>query len=568
MQVEQLRNTLAQADRKRQAQQWQDAIALYRQLELQLAGQGAFHHNLALCLLGVGEPAQALSQAERALAAQPALWQSSIVKARALKALGRWPEAALLLQTLAAQQPQRGEFVLEHATLALHELCDADLARRLVQPWLAHPVHGTDARLTDLMASLYEPTRADGKGCDKAQHINTRALQFAQEHLGAAAHAPAAHLPDTPAPGPVARRRLRVGLLSPLLSASPVYFFCSGALALLKDEFELCFFSRSRRNDWATQRLRAMASLWVDVTDLSAPALQAVLRQHALDVLVDLGGWTDPIALQALANKPVARQYKWVGGQSISTGLRSFDGYLSDAAQTPAGHERWYSEPLVRLPCGYVTYTPPAYLPAPVPAPVHAHVLGIVSNPVKVSQPFLAALGAQLHQPAAGLLHASADPSSTLVLRFIDRRYSQPAVRARLRSALQPALAAPGRQVQIEFVAPSSHLEYLQALGGLSEMLDTFPYAGGLTTIEALSLGVPCSTVLAPRTQKLFCERHTLAHLHFLQSPGARRKRLPHVQPGVARTSLLQAGCPRSDHAALAASLARLFSHGTLEEAA
>lgn len=563
MQLEQLRNTLSLADQKRQAQQWQDAIALYRQLEAQLTGQGAFHHNLALCLLGVGESAQALSHAERALAAQPALWQSSVVKARALAALGRWPEAVQWLQAQAALQPQRGEFVLELATLALHELCDAHLARRLVQPLLAHPVHGVDARLTDLMASLYEPTAPDGQRCETAQDINSRAMQFAQAHLGARGHQPVVHTSR-----PQVRRRLRVGLLSPLFSASPVYFFCSGALALLKDQFELCFFSRSRRSDWATQELRAMSSEWLDVSDLSAPALEALLRRHALDVLVDLGGWSDPIALQALVAKPVARQYKWVGGQSISTGLRSFDGYLSDTAQTPAGHERWYSEPLVRLPHGYVTYKAPAYLPAPVPAPLHAHVLGIVSNPVKVSQPFLAALGAQLQQAKAGVLHAGADPSQALVLRFIDRRYSQSAVRARIRSALQPALAASGTPVQIEFIAPTSHLEYLQAVGGLSEMLDTFPYAGGLTTIEALSLGVPCSTALAPRGRKLFCERHTLAHLQFLQPPGTRRRRLPRVQPGAARTTLLLAGCPRSNHAALAASLASLFSHGTVEGAA
>jgi predicted O-linked N-acetylglucosamine transferase (SPINDLY family) len=60
----------------------------------------------------------------------------------------------------------------------------------------------------------------------------------------------------------------------------------------------------------------------------------------------------DPIGLRAISTKPAARMYKWVGGQSITTGLRAFDGWLSDAEQTPAGFEPWFTEPLLRLPHG------------------------------------------------------------------------------------------------------------------------------------------------------------------------------------------------------------------------
>lgn len=545
MSVIDLQNMLSLADQKRNAQQWSEAVRLYRQLESQLTGNAAFHHNLALCLLGANQPGDALAQADLALARQAGLWQSAVVKVRALSALGRPQEAAALLEALRTRYPERAEFALELATITLHEECDARRARQLVQPYLASPAAATDAHLTDLMASLYDRD-------ESAQSVNERAIQFARTHLDRSNDGQAFAASPVPAP----RTRKRLGLLSPHFNCSPVFFFCSGALELLDSEYDLYFFNRSHRADWATQQLRALATEWFDVADLSAEPLDAFVRQQALDVLVDLGGWMDPIALKAISTKPAARMYKWVGGQSITTGLRAFDGFISDTEQTPAGYEPWFTEPLVRLPHGYVTYTLPPYMPAPVPASTHSHVLGVIANPVKVSVPFLAELN--------DTLLTRADSGMPLELRFIDKRYQHPQLKERVLRALQPAQAQLGSQLRMDFIVPGSHLAYLTAVGQLSEMVDTFPYTGGLTTMEALTLGVTCSG----KTGTLFCERHTQAHRYYLRGPEALRKRAARFKPGEARHSLVPADSPRADHAALAASLSQLFTHGSVEKAA
>lgn len=547
MDVMDLKATLSLADQKRQAQQWREAIALYRQLEEQLTGHAALHHNLALCLLGAGELSQALAQADLALTQQPALWQAAVVKARVLTALGQGLEASALLERLCQAHPERGQLALELATMALHEACDARRARALVQPWLASPEHAADAQLTDLMASLYDRDEAAQSAAD----VNDRAIAFARAHLERGV---ASRLFGTTPPTARAQRiRRRVGLLSPLFSCSPVYFFCSGALRLLAADFDFYFFHRGRRSDWATQEFRGLAAKWFDVPDLTPEALDDFMRQHALDVLLDLGGWMDPAGLRALSTKPAKRMYKWVGGQSITTGLRAFDGFITDAEQTPAGYERWFTEPLLRLPQGYVSYTPPSYLPLPRPAPEHAHVLGVIANPVKVSQAFLDSLLRTVRERAQEGL--------PLELHFVDRRYHHPQLLDRIRTALQPALASLGEQVRLTFVVPDNHQAYLSAVAGLSEMVDTHPYTGGLTTMEALSLGVRCSGAAGT----LFCERHTHAHMSFLRSPGERRKRARPVKPGAERRSLVPADCPRANHAALARALSQLFRSGSLK---
>lgn len=523
MDATELQNMLTLAGQKRQAQEWLEAVALYRQLESSLHGNAALHHNLALCLLGANQPEAALAQADIALAHQASLWQSAVVKARALSALGRSQEAAELLQTMSTRYPEQAEFALELATLTLHHDCDARRARALVQPFLTSPAHGADATLADLMASQYDRD-------ESAQALNERVKQFARSHLDRS------RLSVRPAPveGASPHQRQRIGLLSPQFNGSPVFFFCSGALRLLAQEFDLYFFNRGHHADWATGQLRSLATEWFDVASLSAESLDAFLRQHRLDVLLDLGGWMDPIALKAISTKPAARMYKWVGGQSITTGLRAFDGFITDEQQTPAGFEPLFTEPLLRLPHGYVTYTPPPYMPAPVAHSAHSHILGVIANPVKVSTAFLAALNATLLARAASAMPVQ--------LRFIDKRYQNPTLKSRILSALQGAQQHMGKQLAVQFIVPTSHQSYLSAVAQLSEMLDTFPYTGGLTTMEALTLGVACSG----KVGTLFCERHTHAHLHYAQLPGQ----------------------PRSDHAALARSLSHLFKHGSVEEAA
>lgn len=538
---------LTLADQKRRDQQWREAVLLYQQLQGRLAGQAAYHHNLALCLLGAGEPSQAVTQAERALEIQPTLWQSAVVKVRALTVLGQGLEAAEFLKQLCVKFPERGEFALELATVTLHEECNARKARELVKPWLQHLAHRVDAQLTDLMASLYDRDEA----IDSAQAVNDRAIAFAAANLDRLGNTDG--LSTSVATHVAGRARKRIGLLSPLFSCSPVYFFCIGSLELLSADFDLYFFNRGKRTDWATQRFRDISTQWFDVADQSPEKLDLFLRQHDLDVLIDLGGWMDPLGLKAISTKPAKKMYKWVGGQSITTGLRAFDGFISDEEQTPQGYERWFTEPLIRLPHGYISYSPPSYLPEPIPAPAHAHVLGIIANPVKVSQPFLRGL--------QDILAERVKSGNPLALHFIDKRYKHPQLLERLRTAVGAAESVLGVQLNVQFIVPNSHQAYLKAVGELSEMVDTFPYTGGLTTMEALSLGVPTRS----QTGVLFCERHTHAHVAYLKAPGQRRKHPPLVKPGKPRQSLVPPNCPRADHAALAQSLSELFNTGSIQ---
>ena len=512
-----LAQTLERSDGLRRASRWQEAKLGYESALAVAHQDPVIAHNLALCHLALGEYRDAVTRSARAMELDDRLWQPAIVQAKALSALGLHEQAIALLGRVTARTSAQGQLDVELATLLLQHGGDAAGAAARARPWIGSALD-RDARIVVLLAQLYDRDERV-----TAEAVSTALCSFSQAHLqlppSVLAHG-ARELPVEPntlaaygrstdtSPEPaanvrrgrrVAARRPRVGLLSPQFTVSPVYFFTFGALHRLADEVDLTFFSRGTKSDWGTEAFRGIARDWIDVANASAETLATTLARHDLDVAIDLGGWMDPVGLSALSARPARRQYKWVGGQSATTGLKCFDGFLTDRYQTPAGSEALYSEPLLRLKGGYVSYTPPPYLPAPAPAPdLETVTLGVIANPAKVSRGFLDEVRRRLPVWEA---RASSE-GRRLRLQFIDQRYQQASIRRRIETAVSPS------GVTLEFITPVGHQAYLLAVGRLDAVLDTWPYTGGLTTVEALAMGVPVYT----RAGALFCERHSAAH--------------------------------------------------------
>jgi predicted O-linked N-acetylglucosamine transferase (SPINDLY family) len=148
--------------------------------------------------------------------------------------------------------------------------------------------------------------------------------------------------------------------MSPLLCVGHVYFVTVARWRKLARGSDIVVFHRGQRNDWVPADLRALSTKWHGVAALDATALDHSIHNADLDVFYDRGGWMDPIGLQALSAKPARLQYKWVGGQSVTTGLDSFDGWIRDAAQSPRRLQHLYTELLLLVPGSYAEYTPPS----------------------------------------------------------------------------------------------------------------------------------------------------------------------------------------------------------------
>lgn len=460
----------------RDAGKWLDAIACYSAANEIDSGRFDIKHNLALSFFGANRHADAMRFLEQALALKPDLWPSHVLKAKVLRDCGRAEEAGSVLSHILRYDHLNGHALLAAADLEMNEFGDARGARERVMPLLANPAFRAEAELTILMSKLYDRDESDAE-------LSLNLMDFARREL-----VMPEFVFDQEALSGVQNRsgRCRVGLLSPMFCLSPVYFLTFAAFSMIADTVDLVVFNRGNKVDAGTSEFRRVAVEWHDVQNLDAPALANAMKRQNIDVLFDLGGWSDPIGLKALSSKPAGRMYKWIGGQSATTGLTVFDGFLTDEVQSPPGTETLHTEPLVRLGGGYVSYVPPSYLPRRAAAvSTGSGAIAVAGNPAKVSQRFLERLA-----------------QSEAEFVFIDRRYAFGRAVRRIEQALN------GKAI---FVSPNSHEGYLSEVDKYNKFFDTSPYSSGLTAIELILMGKE----LISQPGQMVSSRHCQSHLFF-----------------------------------------------------
>lgn len=543
--------------------QWQLAIDSLGSPEPNGTDRSFFYSATALsrCHLALDANQQALHWAQCALQSQPAhhslaQWQyAHLLAARAELAQGGL-DAAIGWLTAAYKCGQTNPHVNKLlAESLINRYGDWSAASQLFsKPGTSLPLP-RDHAWFGIQSQIYN-------GCAKPETLTRTIVDYRQRYLSplAIAQPTPRAAPDHPAP-----HRKRLGLASPMFCASPVYFLCIGALRHLAQDFDLVFFYTGKVQDWATAEFLSLASDWHEARGLSATALTSQMRRSNLDVLIDLGGWLDQTLLQVMAQRPAPKQYKWVGGQSSTTGLRTFNGYITDCHQSPHETAALYSEPLAVMPGGYVTYTPPPYMPAVRAAtPDISNTLsaGIVAHPKKLSALFLRYLRGQIQAYA----FASSQPVN---LCFLGWRYGSDLLQQRINLSLGLDDQARHGPVHIQYRAGTGHAQQLELVAALDWVVDTFPYTSGVTALEALALGVPIRTHAGPH----FSQRHGYSHARFA---GMQHEDILLSQLGALGShthkhrgqTLLPPQCDRLSHVALAQSLSQLFGRHTLPSGA
>jgi predicted O-linked N-acetylglucosamine transferase (SPINDLY family) len=279
--------------------------------------------------------------------------------------------------------------------------------------------------------------------------------------------------------------RLGIGYISPDFRNHSVTYFIESILSNHDNSRVNVFcYADVAAPDKTTARLQRLNLHWRNIYKMPDKAVADMINQDRIHILVDLAGHTANNRLPVFDMKPAPIQISYLGYPN-TTGMPSMDYRLTDAyADLQDIADSWHTEILLRLPNGFLCYTPPAEAPSVAPPPCLAsgHIcLGSFNNLAKVTPEIIGLWSRTLH----------AIPASRLVMK--NSALSDETVKERCYSLFKEQGIERNR---VDFSGQTkTTAEHLHFYQHIDIALDTFPYNGTTTTCEALWMGVPVITL-------------------------------------------------------------------------
>ena len=450
--------------------QHDEAVAMCRRaIELRPAYAEA-HSNLGLALAEQGDADAAILSCRRALELQPNYPNAYNNLGLALKESGQWDEAVAAFRQALALRPSfwqahcnLGSVLKDHGQL--REALAAYQSALALNPSVA----GVCSNLIYLLHFLPEADEPAAAAAHEhwRRHFSEPAKPCIQRHTNR-------RDPE---------RRLRIGYVSPEFRDHVTgrylrpLFDCHD-----RRQFEIVCYSGVSRSDTATARFREQADLWRNTVGVTDEAFAGMVREDAVDILVDLTQHLTGNRLTVFDRKPAPVRVSFAGYPE-STGLEAIEYRISDrylengeAQEAGGGPIPGRGRERVFLIDSFWCYDPCGMDVAvnALPAKQGGRVtFGNLNAFGKVNESALGLWARVLARVKEARLILLSDAGShrqrTLV--FLDREG-----------------VAPNR---VEFITPRARREYLELYHQIDIILDTFPYNGHTTSLDALWMGVP-----------------------------------------------------------------------------
>ena len=269
-------------------------------------------------------------------------------------------------------------------------------------------------------------------------------------------------------------RPLRIAYLSPDLREHSVgramlpIMSCHDAA-----QFEVICYSDATTHDDVTAQLRNRAHAWNDTAALSDAELAEKIRADRIDILIDLAQHMAANRMLTLARKPAPVQATHIG-YPATTGVAAIDCRITDRFLDPPGEtEAFNSEQLIRLPNSFFCYRGVDVPLSPLAASRANHLtFASLNTPFKTSDAAIDLWSRVLSAVSSSRLLISAPTAASDDLR---RRYAQ--------HGIDPT--------RLDILPRQPIAQYFRLYDRIDIALDTIPYNGGVTTCDALWMGVP-----------------------------------------------------------------------------
>jgi predicted O-linked N-acetylglucosamine transferase (SPINDLY family) len=451
----------------RTAGRWNDAIACYRELLRVHPNHIDAHYNLGNALMHAGEWAGAQASFENALRLRPDHADAHNNLGLVFKEQHRFDEAFARFEQALQLRPNhadactnlgnvlkdRGQIVEARAWHERATECDPANA----------------AFHSNLVFSLgYNPT------CDAADILRAHQRWYERHALPFAASIRPHDNDRRP------DRRLRIGYVSPDFrdhvvgrNIWPIFREHD------REGFEIFVYANVVRPDALTRQFESRTDHWRWIANADDDAVAAQVRADRIDILVDLALHTAGNRLLVFARKPAPVQVTFAGYPG-TTGLKTIDYRLTDSYLDPPGqHDERYTETSIRLPDSFWCFDPLGVEPPLNELPALSRgvvTFGCLNSFCKINPGVL--------ERWAKVLRAVNGSRLVMLANSGSHRQRTPDL-----------LAAEGvASERVSFVGGQLRPKYLELYHDIDVVLDTLPYNGHSTSLDALWMGVPVVT--------------------------------------------------------------------------
>ncbi len=461
-----------------------EAIEYFRKTLAAIPDHASTHANLGGALLSLSRYEEAALHARRAIQLQPQLAEGHLALGVALQGIKKHDESVACFRRAIELNPRLAA-AHDNLGVILRQLGQIDAALPCYRRALEVSPNFSSALSNYLYALQYHPR------VTLAQLASAHA-EYEQRFAAALTKAaPAVQLTR------LDNRPLRLGLISPDFGTHPVgRLLIRGVEHLDRAQIELVCYNDRRVADELTARFHSAATSWREIAGMNDAQVAERIRADRLDMLIDLTGHTASNRLLVMARRPSPIQISYLGYEG-TTGLSAIDYILADRHTIPSEYESFYCERVVRLPDSYLCFDPPSEAPSvnTLPALRNGFItLGCCNNPCKINEGVITAWSEILRRL----------PTARLKLKY--GGLLEPSALDRVRRGFASHGVDLGR---LDFAGKSPYGEYLAAYHEIDLALDPFPFSGGMTTCEALWMGVPVVTLPG----ETFASRHGLSYL-------------------------------------------------------
>ena len=277
-------------------------------------------------------------------------------------------------------------------------------------------------------------------------------------------------------------KKLRIGFVSGDFREHPVGFFLLDTLNHLKNnDLELIAYSNSQIKDSLSIKLKSHFTIWHEIASQSNMDVINKIRKDGIHVLVDLSGHSEKNRLPIFINKPAPVQVSWVGYPG-STGIPEIDYLIGDPFVTPENMNGHFTEKIFRLPNIWVCFTAPDF-------DVQISDLPVIKNGYVTFGSFnhLSKINDEVISLWSKILKSIPKSKIFLKTKQLNNSY--------LKEKIISQFKENGINLNsIILEGSSSRSKLLNSYNKVDIALDPFPYSGGVTSLEAIWMGVPVLT--------------------------------------------------------------------------